>query len=523
MKSLETVIIAGSVRDISDNAFDRCYSLKMVIMEEGVETIGENAFANCPLLTTVIIPESVDRISGTSFRGESYKSTWLRYMRQHSDNSLVIVNDILIDGVEAYGDIYLPDNVTEVADNAFYDSNITKFYINDNLKTVGKYAFFGCSRLTRAELPENIESLPDYIFRGCGSLEWIDIPETVTSIGYSAFSSCTSLESLKLPKGLKSIGRFAFSNCSSIGNISTLTLPDTLEYIGEFAFMKCPIDRLIIPDELEFLRNSNEKILGYNYQTEAVIVCSHGSAGEAYAAAQVYSYVVSDNGEHTPEYTGYETPSTCLAHGSIKHVCTVCGFEYTEELPLGGHSYQAARTVAPTETSDGYTEYVCTVCGDSYKDNFVPYTPDTPKTVIDDIVVLDIKPIARPTSNDVTVTVNGKVLEEGVDYTVDISYAPSENTAMITITGIGEYTGSYYQVVSYVPPEDTPKVTVRGDITGDGKVDTKDALKAVAFAKKTATPKNDVEFGSADVNSDGKLDSKDAMLIIGAAKKLIKL
>ncbi len=59
---------------------------------------------------------------------------------------------------------------------------------------------------------------------------------------------------------------------------------------------------------------------------------------------------------------------------------------------------------------------------------------------------------------------------------------------------------------------------ILGDITGDEKLDTKDALKAVAFAKKSVDPKSDDEFKAADVNGDGKLDSKDAMVIINAVK-----
>ncbi len=64
---------------------------------------------------------------------------------------------------------------------------------------------------------------------------------------------------------------------------------------------------------------------------------------------------------------------------------------------------------------------------------------------------------------------------------------------------------------------------LRGDINNDGKVDTKDAMLAVAYAKKTAAPDSTDRFDRADVNGDGKLDSKDAMLIIAAAKKTVTL
>ncbi len=60
--------------------------------------------------------------------------------------------------------------------------------------------------------------------------------------------------------------------------------------------------------------------------------------------------------------------------------------------------------------------------------------------------------------------------------------------------------------------------TLKGDINNDGKLDSKDAMLAVAYAKKTAQPKDDRQFGAADVNGDGKIDSRDALMIINAVK-----
>ncbi len=65
----------------------------------------------------------------------------------------------------------------------------------------------------------------------------------------------------------------------------------------------------------------------------------------------------------------------------------------------------------------------------------------------------------------------------------------------------------------------TDKLVLRryGDINGDGKVNTQDAMKAVALAKKAAVVSG-YDFAAADVNADGVLNSKDALAVINAAK-----
>ena len=59
------------------------------------------------------------------------------------------------------------------------------------------------------------------------------------------------------------------------------------------------------------------------------------------------------------------TEPTCTEDGSQKHVCAVCGYTETEEIPALGHDYQAVVT-EPTCTEAGYTTYTCSRCGDSY-------------------------------------------------------------------------------------------------------------------------------------------------------------
>ncbi len=61
-----------------------------------------------------------------------------------------------------------------------------------------------------------------------------------------------------------------------------------------------------------------------------------------------------------------------------------------------------------------------------------------------------------------------------------------------------------------------------GDINADGKVDSKDALLSISFAKKATTPKNDQQLLAADIDGSGDIKTNDALKIIAYAKKTIK-
>lgn len=64
---------------------------------------------------------------------------------------------------------------------------------------------------------------------------------------------------------------------------------------------------------------------------------------------------------------------TCTEKGSTTFSCTICGNEYTEDLPLKEHNYSEASRVDATKTETGLVVYRCTVCGDSY-DETIPAT-----------------------------------------------------------------------------------------------------------------------------------------------------
>ena len=93
-----------------------------------------------------------------------------------------------------------------------------------------------CYSLTSISIPDNVTSIGSNAFYNCYSLTSITVPDSVSSIGSNAFQNCSSLASITIPDGVTSIGSNMFSYCYSLASI---TIPDTVTNIGNYAFRNC--------------------------------------------------------------------------------------------------------------------------------------------------------------------------------------------------------------------------------------------------------------------------------------------
>lgn len=67
-------------------------------------------------------------------------------------------------------------------------------------------------------------------------IERVEIINSVKTIGAYAFAGCTSLREINIPDSMKTIGKFAFMQCESLKSI---TVPDSVTEIEEDAFFGC--------------------------------------------------------------------------------------------------------------------------------------------------------------------------------------------------------------------------------------------------------------------------------------------
>ena len=215
---LESIKLPDGLETICEDCFAYCSSLKSADLPDSVTSIGSYAFGQCGSLTEFEIPPKVTRIESSLFNrcgsleeitipptvtyigGFAFSDTpWL--INKRSEDPLVIVNNILVDGRKCEGSVTLPNTVAALAQNAFYGCiGMTDITLNSYISEIPSGCFEECTALTEIELPENVTSVKEDAFRKCDNLKKItflnpdcaffsveespEIPKNTTICGY---------------------------------------------------------------------------------------------------------------------------------------------------------------------------------------------------------------------------------------------------------------------------------------------------------------------------------------------------
>ena len=127
--------------------------------------------------------------------------------------------------------------VTKIDESAFEGRDFIKSVeIPDSIKSIGMFAFHGCTALESVKLSSSLTDIKESVFSGCVSLKSITIPSGVIYIGDCAFSDCYALESVEIPDTVETIGYGAFLQCFALKEI---VIPNSVTRIEDTAFAYC--------------------------------------------------------------------------------------------------------------------------------------------------------------------------------------------------------------------------------------------------------------------------------------------
>ena len=226
--SLQTVIITGGA-SIGNLAFEGCSNLTSVAISNSVTSIGGGAFSGCSSLISITIPNSVTYIGNSAFAG-----------------CRALMSILVEDGNSKYHSVgnCLIETTTKMLILGCKNSVIP---IDGSVKSIGSYAFMGCSSLTSIRIPNSVTSIGRDAFRGCSSLESITIPSNVTFIGDGAFYDCYALTRITIPNSVTHIASYTFTNCS---NLTSITIPNSVTSIGQGAFGCSKLTSITIPSSV---------------------------------------------------------------------------------------------------------------------------------------------------------------------------------------------------------------------------------------------------------------------------------
>ena len=136
--------------------------------------------------------------------------------------------------------VQIPDTVTEIGDNAFYNCTSLKSVTiqNDNpscVKKIGRQAFMYCRALTDISILDSVTEIGSDAFHHCDELDTVTLPEGVTSIAKGMFSYCYSLHTVTLPDSVTAIEERAFTGTA----LAQIHIPANVAQIGTDAFSEC--------------------------------------------------------------------------------------------------------------------------------------------------------------------------------------------------------------------------------------------------------------------------------------------
>lgn len=406
-------------------------------------------------------------------------------------NSVVVLpgctgigDNAFADLAERYlSDVIIADSVRSIGEGAFENvikkSPCSGFKLPDELRSIGESAFSACIGIKGTlVIPKNVTGIGEGAFEECSSITGLNAECRITNLKEFAFSHCTSLKEVTLPEGLKIISANAFRSCLGLAKVN---IPETVTSIKGKAFNQCP--------------NLTELIFAGSPPEIA------SNAFDGCDSNMILSYDPSLAGWTTPEWNGFRAypvhthdkagvsvkPATTTEEGRIDHICSVCGIwserevvpkidEESLEIGSGGTytgkeikpsvsicDTEGDQLVAGTDYDVSYTNNINAGTGKvlvTFKGNYYGTLSGeftiAPKSISGMTGTLSATTYTYDgNAKSPSITVSGLTLNK--DFTLAYKNNINAGTATVTVTGTGNYTGSFSKTYTIKPAAITSK------------------------------------------------------------------
>lgn len=226
-ENLQSITLNNSISTLYSGTFYGCKNLKN-INTENIVAFAYESLDYCESLETITISKECTSIySPNNKKGVFIGCNSLNIIVDEENANFSIVDDFLCnkEGTIILGcakpitECNIPNNITDIEDNAFQDRNFVSIRFGDNISKVGPNLCKNCKNLVNIDF-NNVGLVREYAFEGCTSLEEVTFSKKVTLYhnggkDASVFKDCINLKRVNYSSEQTKLFLDIFEGCTS--------------------------------------------------------------------------------------------------------------------------------------------------------------------------------------------------------------------------------------------------------------------------------------------------------------------
>ena len=168
------------------------------------------------------------------------RNDYLKHVYFDPDCQITSIGSYAFIACTVLEDITIPKSVVTIGEGAFeccVELSNLQFQKETNgtsaLRTIVKYAFYGCRSFENIDLPEGLTTIEEYAFTYNFKLVNIKLPNTLTTIGAHFLCCASSLQTLVIPASVTTIDGALFHGCESLSEVYLLGEASSLKATAE--------------------------------------------------------------------------------------------------------------------------------------------------------------------------------------------------------------------------------------------------------------------------------------------------